>query len=211
MLLECRVAKMARKYSTMRSRLILAALAACAVLGAANPVAAQTGKPGATLVKEASALLREGDLAAALERADKAVAADPGDPDARFVRGVILAELKRTPEAVTTFTLLTQDFPEMAEPYNNLAVIYASQGEYERARYALEQALRANPSYATAYENLGDVYVALAMQAYQKSLGLDARNNPVKAKLAVAREIAPAGARMKRPEPLPATTSKPAR
>lgn len=195
----------------MRSRLILAALAACAFLGAANPVAAQTDKPGATLVKEASALLREGDLAAALERADKAVAANPGDPDARFVRGVILAELKRTPEAVTTFTLLTQDFPEMAEPYNNLAVIYASQGEYERARYALEQALRANPSYATAYENLGDVYVALAMQAYQKSLGLDARNNPVKAKLAVAREIAPAGARVKRPEPLPAATPKPAR
>ncbi len=202
---------MACKYNTMRSRLTLAALAACVLIAAGKPVAAQDAKPGATLVKEASALLREGDLAGALERADKAVAANPGDPDARFVRGVVLAELKRTTEAVTAFTLLTQDYPEMAEPYNNLAVIYAAQGEYERARYALEQALRANPAYATAYENLGDVYVALAMQAYQRSLGLDARNNPVKAKLAVAREIAPAGARMKRPEPLPPAAPKPTR
>jgi Flp pilus assembly protein TadD len=203
--------KMACKYNTMRSRLTLAALAACVLIAAGKPVAAQDAKPGATLVKEASALLREGDLAGALERADKAVAANPRDPDARFVRGVVLAELKRTTEAVTAFTLLTQDYPEMAEPYNNLAVIYAAQGEYERARYALEQALRANPAYATAYENLGDVYVALAMQAYQRSLGLDARNNPVKAKLAVAREIAPAGARMKRPEPLPPAAPKPTR
>ncbi|MCU0804183.1 MAG: tetratricopeptide repeat protein [Burkholderiales bacterium] len=195
----------------MRSRLTLAALAACVLIAAGKPVAAQDAKPGATLVKEASALLREGDLAGALERADKAVAANPRDPDARFVRGVVLAELKRTTEAVTAFTLLTQDYPEMAEPYNNLAVIYAAQGEYERARYALEQALRANPAYATAYENLGDVYVALAMQAYQRSLGLDARNNPVKAKLAVAREIAPAGARVKRPEPLPPAAPKPTR
>jgi Flp pilus assembly protein TadD len=202
---------MARKYNTMRSRLTLAALAACALLAAGGPVAAQDAKPTATLVKEASALLREGDLAGALERADKAVAANPGDADARFVRGVILTEMKRTADAVTTFTLLTQDFPEMAEPYNNLAVIYAAHGEYERARSALEQALRANPAYATAYENLGDVYVALAMQAYEKSLGLDARNNPAKAKLAVAREIAPAGARVKRPEPLPVAPAKPTR
>jgi Flp pilus assembly protein TadD len=203
--------KIARKYNTMRSRPWLAALAATAVLAAANPALAQDAKPGATLLKEASALLREGDLPGALERADKALAANPGDPDARFVRGVVLAELKRTPEAVAMFTLLTQDFPEMAEPYNNLAVIYAAQGEYDRARYALEQALRANPAYSTAYENLGDVYVALAIEAYQKSLGLDARNNPVKAKLVVAREIAPAGARVKRPDPLPATPAKPAR
>jgi tetratricopeptide (TPR) repeat protein len=202
---------MARKYNTMRSRLWLAALAATAVLAATSPALAQDAKPGATLVKEASALLREGDLPGALERADKAVAANPADPDARFVRGVILAELKRTPEAVAAFTLLTQDFPEMAEPYNNLAVIYAAQGEYERARYALEQALRANPAYATAYENLGDVYLALAIEAYQKALGLDARNNPVKAKLVVAREVAPAGARVKRPDPLPAAPAKPAR
>ena len=195
----------------MRSRPWLAALAATAVLAAANPALAQDAKPGATLLKEASALLREGDLPGALERADKALAANPGDPDARFVRGVVLAELKRTPEAVAMFTQLTQDFPEMAEPYNNLAVIYAAQGEYDRARYALEQALRANPAYSTAYENLGDVYVALAIEAYQKSLGLDARNNPVKAKLVVAREIAPAGARVKRPDPLPATPAKPAR
>jgi len=207
LLLECRVEKLARKYNTMRIRIFLAALASCA-LAAMAPVLAQDAKPGAMLVKEAAALLREGDLGGALERADRAIAVNPGDPEARFLKGVVLAEQQRTAEAINVFTLLTQDFPEMAEPYNNLAVIYAAQGEYERARRALEQALRANPAYATAYENLGDVYVALAMQAYQKSLGLDARNNPVKAKLAVAREVAPAGARVKRPEPLPAASPR---
>ena len=198
---------MARKYSTMRNRLLLAALAACAVL-ATMPARADDTKPSDPLLKEASNLLKQGDLPAALERADKAIAAQPGNAEARFLRGVILTEQQRTPEAITVFTQLTQDFPEMAEPYNNLAVLYASQGEYERARLALVQAIRANPRYATAYENLGDVHVALALQAYQKSLDLEARNNPVKAKLAVAREVAPAGARVKRPEPAPATPSQ---
>src|SRR2546425_9737176 len=75
------------------------------------------------------------------------------------------------------FTKLTQDYPELPEPYNNLAVIYASQGQYEKARAALEQSIRTHPSYATAYENLGDVYAKLASQAYDKALQLDSSNS----------------------------------
>lgn len=192
----------------MRSRFLLAVLAAAA-FGAALPAPAQqAAKPEARLVREAAALVREGDLAGALARADQALAIDPANPEARFLRGVALAEQKRTAEAIAVFTALTQDYPEMAESYNNLAVLYAGQGDYERARLALEQAIRANPSYATAYENLGDVHVALAIQAYEKSLGLDPRNTPAKAKLTVAREVGPFAARVKRPEPAPPAPPK---
>jgi tetratricopeptide (TPR) repeat protein len=87
------------------------------------------------------------------------------------------------------FTRLTQDYPNLPEPYNNLAVIYAGQGQYEKARAALEQSIRTHPSYATAYENLGDVYAKLASQAYGKALQLDASNTGAQNKLSLVREL----------------------
>ncbi len=56
------------------------------------------------------------------------------------------------------FTKLSEDYPELPEPYNNLAVLYAQQKQYDKARTALEMAIRTHPSYAIAYENLGDIY-----------------------------------------------------
>ena len=94
----------------------------------------------------------------------------------RFLKGVMLAESQRTAEAIVVFTLLNEDYPELAEPYNNLAVLYASQAQYEKARAALEAAMRGNPGYATAYENIGDVYARLAAQAYASALQLEQAN-----------------------------------
>jgi tetratricopeptide (TPR) repeat protein len=68
-------------------------------------------------------------------------------------------------------------------------VIYASQGQYDRARAALEQSIRTHPSYATAYENLGDVYAKLASQAYDKALQIDSSNAAAKNKLSLVREL----------------------
>src|SRR6267378_2563493 len=93
------------------------------------------------------------------------------------------------PRLLEIFTKLTQDHPNLPEPYNNLAVIYASQGQYEKARAALEQSIRTHPSYATAYENLGDVYAKLASQAYDKALQLDSSNSGAKNKLSLVREL----------------------
>jgi Flp pilus assembly protein TadD len=137
----------------------------------------------------ARAALRAGDLPAAAAAVDRMLAARPGDERARFLKGVILSEQGRTNEAFDVFFALTQDHPELAEPYNNLAVIYAGRGEYERAREALEAAIRANPDYATAYENLGDVHARLAARAYGKAIELDAANRSARAKLALAREL----------------------
>jgi tetratricopeptide (TPR) repeat protein len=126
----------------------------------------------------------------ALLAAIPACADEPRDAQARFLKAVILTEQGNSREAIDIFTRLTQDFPELPEPYNNLAVIYAAQGQYEKARAALEQSIRTQPSYATAYENLGDVYAKLASQAYDKALQLDKTNSGAQTKLSRAREIA---------------------
>jgi tetratricopeptide (TPR) repeat protein len=140
-------------------------------------------------IQEASKLLQAGQHKQALERVDKVLAAKPRDPQARFLKGIILTEQGNSKEAIDVFTKLTQDYPELPEPYNNLAVIYASQGQYDKARVALEQSIRTHPSYATAYETLGDVYAKLASQAYDKALQIDSSNAAAKNKLALVREL----------------------
>jgi len=140
-------------------------------------------------IQDASRLLRAGQHQQALDRVNKVLAAKPRDAQARVLKGLILTEQGNTKEAVLIFTKLTEDYPDLPEPYNNLAVIYAAQGQYDKARGALEQSIRTHPSYATAYENLGDVYSKLASQAYDKALQLDSSNSAAQNKLALVREL----------------------
>jgi ketosteroid isomerase-like protein len=156
-------------------------------------------------------LLRSGKHSEALAKADQYLASKPRDPQMRFLKGVIQTEAGRPADAITTFNKLTEDYPELPEPYNNLAVLYAGQSQFDKARAALEMAIRTNPSYATAQENLGDVYAKLASQAYSKALQLDSGNTGVQPKLALIRELfAPSGktvqasARAPAPAPAPA-------
>ncbi len=144
-------------------------------------------------------LLRSGKLAEAMVKADQYLAAKPRDPQMRFLKGVIQRDSGKQADAITTFTRLTEDYPELPEPYNNLAVLYASQNQFDKARAALEMAIRTNPSYATAHENLGDVYAKLASQAYNKALQLDGSNAAVPPKLALIRELFTPGAKGQRP------------
>ena len=146
-------------------------------------------------VQDAQKLLKAGEKQQALEKVNRALAANPKDPQARFLKGLIFTEQGKQQEAIDIFSKLTQDYPNLPEPYNNLAVIYASQGQYDKARSALEQSIRTHPSYATAYENLGDVYAKLASQAYGKALQLDASNTGAQNKLSLVRELVrePAG------------------
>ena len=135
-------------------------------------------------------LLKTGKAAEALVKADQRLAANSRDPQLRFLRGVAQADSGKQGEAITTFTKLTEEYPELPEPYNNLAVLYANQNQLDKARTALEMAIRTNPSYATAHENLGDIYAKLASQAYNKALQLDAANaTSLKPKLALIREL----------------------
>ena len=166
---------------------------------------------------EVNRLLRAGQMSEALSKADAFLAGKPRDPQMRFLKGVIQTESGKTSEAITTFTKLTEDYPELPEPYNNLAVLYAGQSQFDKARAALEMAIRTNPSYATAHENLGDVYAKLASQAYSKALQLDASNTGVQPKLSLIRNLFAADAKGVRPTtvaaapaPAPAAPAAPA-
>ncbi len=133
---------------------------------------------------DVSQLLNAGRLPEAQARADQHLAGKPRDPQMRYLKGLIQRESGQAAEALATFTRLSEDFPELPEPYNGMAVIHAAQGDYDKARAALETAIRNNPGYATAHENLGDLYARLAQQAYCRALQLEAGNITVKSKLA---------------------------
>ncbi|MEO6625818.1 MAG: tetratricopeptide repeat protein [Burkholderiaceae bacterium] len=152
-----------------------------------------------------SLLMRNGQLTEAMQKADLYLAKNPRDPQMRFLKGLIQQDSGKTVDALATFTKLTEDYPELPEPYNNLAVLYAAQGQLDKARLALETALRANRGYAIAHENLGDIYARLAAQSYAQSQQLDATNNTVAPKLAMIRQLigtpVPATDRTRPPKP----------
>jgi ketosteroid isomerase-like protein len=159
---------------------------------------------------EVQQLLKSGNAAEALKRADQFLASQPRDAQMRFLKGVALAEQDRAADATGVFLKITEDYPELPEPYNNLAVLYANQGQYDKARTALEMAIRTNPSYATAYENLGDVYARLASQAYAKALQVDGGNTAVAPKLALIRDLfSPAATAMAAAPARPAVAAAP--
>lgn len=188
-------------------RLMAVSVAVSAALAA--PLLAQAQ---ADEYAEVNRLMRAGQMSEALGKVDQFLASKPRDPQMRFIKGVIQTETGKPTDAITTFSKLTEDFPELPEPYNNLAVLYAGQSQFDKARAALEMAIRTNPSYATAHENLGDVYAKLASQAYSKALQLDSGNAGVAPKLSLIRNLFAAdakGAKTSVPATAPVATTKP--
>jgi tetratricopeptide (TPR) repeat protein len=121
---------------------------------------------------EVDASIAQKNWEASLTQLDAHIAANPRDAQAKFKRGTVLAHLNRDDEAIAAFTELTQMYPELPEPYNNLAALYAKQGHFAEARAALETATKVNPSYGLAYENLGDLYLRMANEAYRRAQSL---------------------------------------
>jgi tetratricopeptide (TPR) repeat protein len=192
----------------------LGGLAACVamlspawVLESAQAQAAAS--QASTDVAEIQRLIKDGQHAQALKLIDENLSRNPKDPQMRFRRGVALSMLDRKAEALSVFQKLVEDHPDMPAPYNNMAVIYGAQGEYEKARGSLERAIRTNPAYATAYQNLGDVYAQLASQAYTKALQLDKNDSTLPPKLSLLRELTASSAPLPAAAPSPAAT-KPA-
>ncbi len=176
--------------------LAVAALLSAAAFGQQAPPLPPTGTltppppPGLTTnLAEASQLIRDGDYAGAMVRIDAALAQNARDPQARFMRGIVQTDQGDTDEAVATFVALTEDYPELPEPHNNLAVIWAQKGRYDKAKTELEIALAAHPDYVIAHENLGDVYARLAGAEYDRALALDKTNKSAQTKLALVREL----------------------
>lgn len=180
------------------------------------PAAAAFAQKAATLPQgpavrdntpEIDASIAQKNWEASLTQLDARIASNPRDAQAKFKRGTVLAHLNRDDEAITAFTELTQTYPELPEPYNNLAALYAKQGRYAEARTALETATKVNPGYTLAYENLGDLYLRMANEAYRRAQSLGKASPTTTQRLAdIQKVISPAkttGAATKRPVSTP--------
>ena len=142
--------------------------------------------------REIDKLFRSGDTALAMQRVDKAIAEKPRDAALRFQRAVMLTELQRTNEAIDALNKLIEDFPDLPEPYNNLAVLLAAQGHIDSARGLLETALRHDPNYAVAHENLGDVFIRLAQREFDRASAAGRTDEALQRKLKLTRDLAAA-------------------
>lgn len=140
-------------------------------------------------LKEASTLVKDKQYETALAKLDVLLTQRPREPQARFLKGVVQTEEGHADAAMATFTALTEDYPELPEPWNNLAVLRAKKGDYESARVALETAVKSAPDWGIAHENLGDVYARLAAAEYDRAAKLDRTNKTAAAKLTLAREL----------------------
>lgn len=163
-------------------------------------------------VQEVNRLIRARQLDQALQKAEAGLAQRPDDAQLRFLKGLVFSEQNKPDAAIAVFLKLTEDRPELPEPYNNLAVLYAGKGQYDKARAALEMALRVHPNYGTAHENLGDVYAKLASESYNKAVQLDPANSAAKSKLTQIREMVgtpPAPSKSAPPSSAPATQAQP--
>ncbi|MSQ57310.1 MAG: tetratricopeptide repeat protein [Limnohabitans sp.] len=150
----------------------------------ASPIS-ELDKPKVTPHEQVKQLLRQGATKRldALEKIDDYLVKKPRDPQMLFWRALLLNELNRSDQALALYEQLTQEFPELAEPHNNLGVMYASKGQIDKARLSFEQALRNNPSYAAAQENLGDIWLLLAQESYARASKLEPQNRPIKNKI----------------------------
>ena len=192
---------------TLASGLASAAFAQATTSPAPAPAQAAAPSPESVEIQK---LLKNQQAGQALKIIDDSLARNPKDPAMRFRRGVALSMLDRKAEALQVFQKLVEDHPEMPAPYNNLAVLYGSQGDYDKARAALVAAIRTNPQYATAYQNLGDVYAQLASQAYSKALQLDKSDTSVPPKLVLLRELIANPGQASAPTTVAAATPAPA-
>lgn len=134
-------------------------------------------------------LVKEGRPDQALIQIDRALKDDARNPQLRFLKGVLLAQSEKSAEAEAIFTALIEDFPELPEPYNNLAVLRASANDWEGARQILTRAVAALPTYALAHDNLGEVLLRLAEQAFARAAQHAAPGDPSARKLSLTRDL----------------------
>ena len=167
----------------MRRFLLTRLMAVPFAMATIIPLAGAAGQSGdAPTLARLQQALDNGRFRTAAEQSAKYLTAHPGNRDARFVHAAALAGQNDNKAAIKAFTALHEDFPLRVEPTNDLAVLYAREGDYDKARKWLEKAMDTQPAYAAAHQNLGDVYTALADLAYRTALGTDkvAKKVPLK-------------------------------
>ncbi len=142
------------------------------------------------------------------------LAEHPEDARRWFRLGVVEAKRGRFAEAIEAFRKAARGMPNRPEPLVNLAVIYNELGDAHAAAEALEAALALRPEDPFIHENLGEVYLKLAIEAFAQANKL--RPNPrvhaLLQALVQARRLHPApkaAERLQKPRPKPHVAALP--
>lgn len=151
-----------RTFPPLNFRLICTNMVLCGLLGLGGTVRAD-------VYDDVERLIRNAQLDRARQTSDEHLKKSPQDPQMRLLSSRILDAQGQSAEAQALLESLTLEFPELPEPHNNLAVLYARAGRVQDALESLNKALLARPDYAVALENLGDLHLNLALQAYQRA------------------------------------------
>lgn len=158
-------------------------------------------------VQDAYKLYKQKQFDQASEKVNGILANKPKDAKARFLKGLIVMDQGKMDDAIGIFQALTEDFPDQAEPYNNLGFLYAMRGQYEKARTAMEMAIQLQPTYPVAHENLGDIYAKMASKEYERAVQLDPNNSSPQAKLATIKQLFPKTAARAQTVTIPAASA----
>ena len=144
---------------------------------------------GQNNIEEIKVLLKNGKYEQAQALIQKAIENELDGPEILFYKGIIETNIGKNNQAIDTFRNLTERYPELPEPFNNLAVLYAEKGQFKLAKEILEQAIKTNPSYLTAHINLGDIFTKMASEAYNNALEIDKSNNIAITKLSMITQL----------------------
>ena len=117
--------------------------------------------------------IQSGQLDQALKLVQQERQASPKDVQVQFLEAVILAQQGQHERAIDAFKKMTEAYPDLPEPFNNLGVLYASKGRLDEARAAFDKAILTHASYAAAHKNLSDVQAQLTRQSYARALQVD--------------------------------------
>ena len=124
----------------------------------------------ATSIKQLQQLLEQQQYADAANTGEQLLAQNPQHARTQFLTAYAYQMSAQPEKAEILYQNLIKDNPDLPEPRNNLAMIYLAKGDYDRASQLLVEALNTNPSYATAYDNLSQIYKGIASEAYRRAV-----------------------------------------
>lgn len=88
------------------------------------------------------------------------------DVQLMFLEARANADAGNSSEAIKIYQDMTVHYPELPEPWNNLASEYTKQGHIKMAEQALQTAIAIDPNYNQAILNLGLVQLMLARDSF---------------------------------------------
>ena len=143
-----------------------------AEIGQNAPSPPATGQPAPPWsgYHAAESLATNGNPELALRQLEARLATAPDDGKAAYLKGLILMQMSKREEAERWFRMMQVNFPDMPQPYNALAVIFDSRGDLLAAQQVLQELLSRHPEQQGARVNLGNIYLKLARQEFEKAL-----------------------------------------